>query len=141
MPASAISGLAYDAIGAWQAASGVSQSKTWELELQEPEVGRSFFQCVYAPTKQNEQLASLRKYMVEAFKHELPEGYDKREFYPHLSLFYGDIADNARQEVCDTAKSLLAERKTEIARVAIVRLMGRTEEWEVVDSLALQTLS
>lgn len=141
MPASAIRNLAYDAIGAWQASSGVSQSHTWQLDLQDPEAGRSFFQSVYAPVQNTDELLALRKALVEAFKHELPNGYASREFAPHLSLFYGDVSDDVRRNVVKRASDTLKERTAEIARLAIVRMMGTTQEWQVVDSLALQTLA
>lgn len=134
--------------GAGASASELESCKGLEdfvLGLLPAQSGRSYFQSVLAPVKPSTKLLSLREQTVAAFTlspsdSDSPQKRD--DYFPHLSLFYGDCSPTKRAEIAAIANSddpsLGSGRATvTIKELGIVRCVGKVEEWEHVESVVL----
>lgn len=134
--------------GAGASASELESCKGLEdfvLGLLPAQSGRSYFQSVLAPVKPSTKLLSLREQTVAAFTpspsdSDAPQKRD--DYFPHLSLFYGDCTPTKRAEIAAIANSddpsLGSGRATvTIKELGIVRCVGKVEEWEHVESVVL----
>ncbi|OWZ43321.1 hypothetical protein C349_03216 [Cryptococcus neoformans var. grubii Br795] len=135
--------------GAGASASELESCKGLEdfvLGLLPAQSGRSYFQSVLAPVKPSTKLLSLREQTVAAFTPS-PSDSDSHsqkrdDYFPHLSLFYGDCTPTKRAEIAAIANSddpsLGSGRSTvTIKELGIVRCVGKVEEWEHVESVVL----
>lgn len=135
--------------GAGASASELESCKGLEdfvLGLLPAQSGRSYFQSVLAPVKPSTKLLSLREQTVAAFTPS-PSDSDsdsqkRDDYFPHLSLFYGDCSPTKRAEIAAIANSddpsLGSGRATvTIKELGIVRCVGKVEEWEHVESVVL----
>lgn len=135
--------------GAGASASELESCKGMEdfvLGLLPAQSGRSYFQSVLAPVKPSTKLLSLREQTVAAFTPS-PSDSDSHsqkrdDYFPHLSLFYGDCSPTKRAEIAAIANSddpsLGSGRATvTIKELGIVRCVGKVEEWEHVESVVL----
>ncbi|OXC65991.1 hypothetical protein AYX13_05191 [Cryptococcus neoformans] len=119
------------------------------LGLLPAQSGRSYFQSVLAPVKPSTKLLSLREQTVAAFTpspsdsdSDSQKREEKDDYFPHLSLFYGDCTPTKRAEIAAIANSddpsLGSGRATvTIKELGIVRCVGKVEEWEHVESVVL----
>ncbi|OWZ45696.1 hypothetical protein C356_03078 [Cryptococcus neoformans c45] len=142
--------------GAGASASELESCKGLEdfvLGLLPAQSGRSYFQSVLAPVKPSTKLLSLREQTVAAFTPSPSNSYsdsdshsqkreEKDDYFPHLSLFYGDCTPTKRAEIAAIANSddpsLGSGRATvTIKELGIVRCVGKVEEWEHVESVVL----
>lgn len=131
--------------------------KDFVLELLPAQSGTSYFQSVLAPVKPTATLLSLREQTVAAFSSSgssppspslapLSDSKEKRgkkdDYFPHLSLFYGDCTQQKRDEIASVANkddpTLGSGRaRVTIKELGIVRCAGKVEEWEHVDNVVL----
>lgn len=131
--------------------------KDFVLELLPAQSGTSYFQSVLAPVKPTATLLSLREQTVAAFSSSpssppspsvspLSDSKEKGgktdDYFPHLSLFYGDCTQEKRDEIASVANkddpTLGSGRaKVTIKELGVVRCAGKVEEWEHVDSVVL----
>ncbi|KIR26204.1 hypothetical protein I309_04876 [Cryptococcus deuterogattii LA55] len=130
--------------------------KDFVLELLPAQSGTSYFQSVLAPVKPTATLLSLREQTVAAFSSspspssslsplsdcQKKKGGRTDDYFPHLSLFYGDCTQQKRDEIASVANkddpSLGSGRaRVTIKELGIVRCAGKVEEWEHVDSVVL----
>ncbi|UOH81102.1 hypothetical protein LQV05_003764 [Cryptococcus neoformans] len=140
--------------GAGASASELESCKGLEdfvLGLLPAQSGRSYFQSVLAPVKPSTKLLSLREQTVAAFTPSPSDSdsdsnsqkrEEKDDYFPHLSLFYGDCTPTKRAEIAAIANSddpsLGSGRATvTIKELGIVRCVGKVEEWEHVESVVL----
>ncbi|WVO25167.1 uncharacterized protein IAS62_006556 [Cryptococcus decagattii] len=129
--------------------------KDFVLGLLPAQSGTSYFQSVLAPVKPTATLLSLREQTVAAFSSSslpppslspLSDSLKKKgktdDYFPHLSLFYGDCTQQKRDEIASVANkddpTLGSGRaRVTIKELGIVRCAGKVEEWEHVDSVVL----
>ncbi|KAE8538282.1 hypothetical protein D1P53_005624 [Cryptococcus gattii VGV] len=129
--------------------------KDFVLEILPAQSGTSYFQSVLAPVKPTATLLSLREQTVAAFSSSpssplsLSSLSDSKEkggktddYFPHLSLFYGDCTQQKGDEIASVANkddpTLGSGRaRVTIKELGIVRCAGKVEEWEHVDSVVL----
>ncbi len=84
------------------------------------------YQAFYLEASRSIPLLKLRKDLAELFGLEPNENYR-----PHVSLLYGSYSENE----IEMLKALVAwpeSRAVDITEIALVRLEGRPEEWEVI---------
>ncbi|WWC87632.1 uncharacterized protein L201_002522 [Kwoniella dendrophila CBS 6074] len=109
-----------------------SDAEVLKVELNKAEKGSKYYQCILAPiNKNNDRLLELRKQVEEKFDiGNLPE------YFPHLSLLYGNLREKRKDELVDIAQSKLDQlngiNSLEVNEVVIVSCVGTAEKWEIV---------
>ncbi|OCF43404.1 hypothetical protein I317_02703 [Kwoniella heveanensis CBS 569] len=101
--------------------------KDFTVQLTPAQSGSKYYQSVLAPVKPESKLLTLRKECEKAFRLK-----DLPEYFPHLSLLYGELSGRRRDEIADVANRQGELDKVEVDVVAIVRCVGTPEDWEVV---------
>ena len=103
------------------------------LNLSPARVGNHYYQSVLAPVAPCPALSALRNACAQAF------GVVGHSYFPHLSLLYGDLADEERERIAHQVNGQGNERRQSIKvdRIAVVRVQGLIEDWMEVASLSI----
>lgn len=119
-----------------QITAGVSQmaehSDIIRLRLQAPTHGNSYYQSVLSPVRPNGQLDALRQVCCRIWG-------DVPNFFPHLSLKYGEFEESRRQEIAaiiSSGREMPSE--IQIRQISIARCVGMSNEWTVVAKVPFQ---
>lgn len=128
----------HDAIGASTlqraVAGGDNTGSGMQLLLDPPIAGDRYFQCVMAPVNPESAgaLVALRTALSSAL------GVEALPYFPHLSLAYGDLEVQRREEI---AKSVGSKGKwpvaIEIEEACVVDINGGPEDWKIVSRVRL----
>ncbi|KAK4684442.1 2',3'-cyclic-nucleotide 3'-phosphodiesterase, partial [Tremellales sp. Uapishka_1] len=112
----------------------VASTPPLKLELQPAQSGDKYYQCVLSAVKPHNGLASLRTACEQEFGiHDLPP------YFPHLSLLYGDLSSERRDEIAAMVKKEYdLPTRVAVQEVQIARCVGTAAEWEVVASVPLK---
>jgi 2'-5' RNA ligase len=103
-----------------------------EMTLNAPAPGTFYYQCVLAPVEPTERLSALRAATEEECNDH------PKVFFPHLSLLYGDLADERKAEICaEAAKRVAFPVKITVKEAVVVDANGTAEEWKVVARVKL----
>ena len=94
------------------------------LRLRPAQTGNSFYQSVLAAVDTHDALLSLQSRCEAAF------GSLGKEYFPHLSLKYGDIDPDRRTAIA--AQSMSAAQEVTVRGVTLMRLDGTVGEWQEV---------
>ncbi|WWC59876.1 uncharacterized protein I303_102438 [Kwoniella dejecticola CBS 10117] len=116
--------------GAIEAAAARHPLKDLKVELNPAQKGDKYYQSVLSPVTPSKDLLGLRTAVEDAFNiKNLPT------YFPHLSLFYGGVSPERRDEIAAIANSKIGHLgDLEVAEVAIVSCVGTAEKWEVIGS-------
>jgi hypothetical protein len=68
----------------------------------------------------------LRIAVAEAFG-------EKKSYYPHVSLKYGDIDINRKEEIAAEVRKAPAPDTVIVKGISIVKCVGTADAWELVD--------
>ncbi|KAK8861247.1 hypothetical protein IAR55_002066 [Kwoniella newhampshirensis] len=97
------------------------------LRLKPAQSGSKYYQSVLAPVHPTPPLLALRKQVQEAFGlNELPD------YFPHLSLLYGELTQERRDELAKVANDRGFKDEVEVEDVVIVDSEGVPEGWKMV---------
>jgi 2'-5' RNA ligase len=102
------------------------------LELLSAQGGSHFYQSVLAPVRPHSTLLALRKACERQFG--LP---DSPEYFPHLSLLYGDLSKEERSKLATGVNNLedSLPQVISIREIGIVKVEGVAEQWVMVGSV------
>jgi len=97
------------------------------------QAGETYYQSVLAPIQLNEALLALRKSCEEEFGFDMPSSY-----IPHLSLLYGDLSRETRNDIAGrvNSQSNPLPRTVNLGEVVVVHVRGTAEEWKMVARMA-----
>ncbi|WVQ94561.1 hypothetical protein IAU59_001641 [Kwoniella sp. CBS 9459] len=111
-----------------ESASGTAGGlKDFTVQLSPAQSGSKYYQSVLAPVKPESKLLALRRECETAFGLK-----DLPDYFPHLSLLYGELSKERRDEIAKVGNEQGELDKVEVDMVAIVRCVGTPEDWEVV---------
>lgn len=103
------------------------------LSLRPAQAGTHYYQSVLAPVSPDEALSRLREACEKAFKWE-----GKGVYFPHLSLLYGDLDKERRDELAQKVnEEMTLVGKVEIEEIAVVDCTGTTDQWKTVATVSL----
>jgi 2'-5' RNA ligase len=103
------------------------------LSLQPAQAGTHYYQSVLAPVSPDEALSRLREACEKAFKWE-----GKGVYFPHLSLLYGDLDKQRRDELAQKVNGeMTLEGNVEIEEIAVVDCTGTADQWKTVATVSL----
>lgn len=103
----------------------------FNLDLTVPEVGRTFFQCIYMRVAKNPSLSRIHQAAAKAFA--LPVD----DYMPHLSLYYGDVSPERRAIILATVPAK-AKCSFSVESIQLIRADGRRPaDWHCVDEAPL----
>ncbi|WVN86610.1 allantoinase [Cryptococcus depauperatus CBS 7841] len=93
------------------------------LKLLPAQSGTSYYQSVLAPVKPTPTLLALRQECVEAFASQpIPD------YFPHLSLFYGDKAQERREEIAAEANAQGVLEKVKMREISVIRFLDKEKK-------------
>jgi 2'-5' RNA ligase len=103
------------------------------LSLQPAQAGTHYYQSVLAPISPDEALSQLRQACEVTFKWE-----GKGVYFPHLSLLYGDLDKERRDELAQKVnEEMTMAGNVEIEEIAVVDCTGTTDQWKTVATVSL----
>jgi 2'-5' RNA ligase len=103
------------------------------LSLNPAQGGSHYYQSVLAPVSPDNQLSKLREVCEKGFKWKGDSVY-----FPHLSLLYGDITTERRDELAKKVNEEMAlPNCVEIKEIAVVDCTGTAGEWRTVATVSL----
>lgn len=111
------------------------KDKKLPLSLNPAQSGTHYYQSVLSPVASSprDSLSSLRKAIEAAF-----EWKSDKPFFPHLSLLYGDLSKERRDDLADKVNTEMALPKDiEIREIAIVDCTGTADQWRTVGTIQL----
>jgi 2'-5' RNA ligase len=80
-----------------------------------------------------DDLSTLRQAIESAF-----EWKSEKPYFPHLSLLYGDLSKERRDELAGKVNEGMAlPTSTEIKEIAIVDCTGTADQWRTVGTVKL----
>lgn len=97
------------------------------LRVKGSEAGSTYYQCVLAAIEFSPALLQLREGCENTW------GKIEKPYYPHLSLLYGDLGRDRREELAGSVQGLPAS--VQIREIAVVRCVGTAEDWTVEASV------
>lgn len=110
-------------------------AKDWTLGLGPAQTGEKYYQSVLAPVKPTASLLALRDGCEEKW------GPSAKEYFPHLSLFYGYASPERREQIARKANEGFGEvqlvGEVEIGEIVVVDSRGTADEWKVVGSVTI----
>ncbi|WVR04135.1 hypothetical protein IAU60_001134 [Kwoniella sp. DSM 27419] len=112
-----------------QAASSKNSLRNLAVDLAPAQKGEKYYQSVLAPVKPSAALLALREECERAF---CLKGTGLPEYFPHISLLYGELSSERREEIAGIANKVVELGSVEVDEVAIVRCVGTAESWQVV---------
>ena len=109
------------------------RAKPLWLNLKPAQRGTFYYQSVLAPVEANETLTALRSACEDAF-----EWKGDKPYFPHLSLLYGDISTERREELAKTVQDGQSlPGMVTIEEILVVDCTGTTKDWKTVASVPL----
>lgn len=103
------------------------------LSLRPAQGGTHYYQSVLAPVSPNDDLSQLREACERTFEWEGTGVY-----FPHLSLLYGDLDTERRDELAKKVnEEMTLAGDVEIEEIAIVDCTGTTDQWKTVATVYL----
>lgn len=103
------------------------------LDLQPAQAGTFYYQSVLAPVVPNDTLSALRSACQESF-----EQQGSKVYFPHLSLLYGDLSKERRDQLAAGVNDGKALPKSlTIKEILVVDCTGVTKDWKAVASIPL----
>ncbi|MDJ0656849.1 MAG: 2'-5' RNA ligase family protein [Xanthomonadales bacterium] len=103
------------------------------IELTAPEVGTSYFQCVYMGVVESHPVMQARQAAGEIF------GLSKEGFLPHLSLYYGNNSREHRAKIMAAVPDN-ARCSFEVGAIELIRATSdRPSDWHCVERAPLIT--
>lgn len=110
-------------------------AKPLKLELKPADKGTFYFQSVLAPIQPSEQLLALRRGMEDVF----PGPWKDKTYFPHLSLLYGDISPERRDELAQHVRDADKVPKTiTFADIIVVDCTGTVRDWKTVGRVPIE---
>lgn len=106
-----------------------------ELDILPAQHGQTYHQSVLAPVQRNTSLSALRKACEDEF-----DIHSSTPYFPHLSLLYGDLSQDRRDELAAHVNGSLQllPRTAKFGELCIVRTVGPVEDWEVIGRVTLR---
>jgi 2'-5' RNA ligase len=111
----------------------VSELSEFTVYLTEPDFRDSYYQCLYYKVKATRQLISVYETAFEIFC----PAKKIEPFFPHLSLLYGNITQNEKQEISKNFKSNLF--KFNVQSIYLVSIDGDSEDWKIVKEFVFKS--
>ncbi|MDP8219327.1 MAG: hypothetical protein P9M03_11455 [Candidatus Theseobacter exili] len=108
----------------------VSELSKFNVYLTEPEFSDSYFQCLYYKVKATRQIISVYETAFGIFCPAKKMG----SFFPHLSLLYGNISQDKKQEILKNFKS--NQFVFNVQSIYLVSIDGDPEDWKIVKEYA-----
>jgi len=103
------------------------------LSLKQAQGGSHYYQSVLAPVSPDEKLSKLREACEQAFGWQGDSVY-----FPHLSLLYGDITTERREELAKKVNEEMTLPKcVEIKEIAVVDCTGSAGQWRTVATVSI----
>ena len=105
-----------------------------EVDLRPAQRGDQYFQSVLAPVKPVSRLLNIRRACEDAYDSHPPE------YFPHLSLLYGDLTPKRREELVEIIKSGQLGNLPKSVRVeeaVFVNCSGPADGWKVLERVRL----
>lgn len=108
--------------------------KELKLNLKGVAVGDEFFKSLFLPVEKTKELLAIRRHAKKNLEAESPG-----TFNPHLSILYGNTPDDQKKSAL---RELNLTLPTEITfnRIALVKTIGRTNEWKTKQLINLTSL-
>lgn len=118
---------------------GLALHKPFCVQFKAVQAGASYFQSVLIGIEPTPPLLALRDAVVVAFQ------AHKQSYFPHLSLFYGELPSQGREAIVDklreddvftatrTGVSVQGIESVDISELWVVRTEGPVETWEVLE--------
>lgn len=108
-----------------------------ELRLDPAQTGEQYYQSVLSPVEPTPALLALRTAVEATWGAEVEKTY-----FPHLSLFYGDVEQKRREEIAQAANEAKGEEgglvgRIKVEEVVVVDTRGSANEWKVVGRVKL----
>lgn len=112
----------------------------WEVEVQRAQSGQKYYQSVLTPITPSPPLTRLRETSAEALEIDVSS---LPEYFPHLSLLYGDLTTERRDELAREAQGeldkagLRAGSSVMIGEIWLVDCAGVVGDWKVLGKVEL----
>lgn len=106
------------------------RAKPLWLNLKPAQAGTFYYQSVLAPVAPNDTLSALRAACEDAF-----EWKNGKPYFPHLSLLYGDLSTERRDELAQTVRD--PPESVTIKEILVVDCTGVAKDWKTVATVAL----
>lgn len=112
-------------------ASLAERHDTVELTLVRPHCSTTYFQCVFLLVEPTEDLLELNRDAAEAC------GREPYFYVPHLSLLYGDIPVQTRQELVDGFDTGMLPLSFTAQTLRLMDTTGNVDNWEFIEDYSL----
>jgi 2'-5' RNA ligase len=103
----------------------------FEISLEQVEAQDTYFRALYCKAEVNPELTDYHQKALEMFDVE-----DVNTYFPHLSLYYGNLARSAKDEMISSLK-LPMNMKFLVDRVYLYRTEGEAQDWVSVGAYKL----
>lgn len=109
----------------------------WVIDLDPAQTGKQYYQSVLAPVKPDTRLLALRTAVEATWGAE-----QRKDYFPHLSLFYGDVSPERREEIAKIANGTKGDegglvQTITVGAVVVVSTRGPADQWQVVGRVKL----
>lgn len=89
----------------------------------------NYFQSLFLVVENSDELNSLKK-SIDA-----ETGVASREYFPHISLFYGSANEDLKKNLC---KELVIPNQIYLEKISLVKIHKNIEQWETFKTFYLK---
>ena len=89
----------------------------------------NYFQSLFLVVENTDELNSLKK-SIDA-----ETGVASREYFPHISLFYGSANEDLKKNLC---KELVIPNQIYLEKISLVKIHKNIEQWETFKTFYLK---
>ena len=89
----------------------------------------NYFQSLFLVVENSDELNSLKK-SIDA-----ETGVASREYFPHVSLFYGSANEDLKKNLC---KELVIPNQIYLEKISLVKIHKNIEQWETFKTFYLK---
>lgn len=119
--------------------STLSDGDQLELQFQKIQSGELFYQCVLAAVEPSELLVRLNNELRESLNSDRTSPAGPSDYFPHLSIVYGDLTQQQKQVLVERATRALSDMHGFMPKeILVVKTSGPSNEWATLAKINLQ---
>lgn len=115
-----------------------SDKQTFELKFQKIQSGEQFYQCVLIAVVPSESLLRLNNLLRESLVPNSSERAVLSDYFPHLSIVYGDLSSEQKDQLVERVKVALDDMHGfEPMEITVVQTSGPSSDWVQLAKISL----